>query len=95
MRELARATQLAPADAHLAYVYAVALSAHGRTSAAVREVDRALARHPDDRDLLAGAVTFRRDGGDKAGATRAARRFVERYPEDAQAQRLAAPGTAR
>ena len=89
LRELARATQLAPSDAHLAYVYAVALNAHGRTPLALREIDRALARHPDDRELLMAAVTFRRDARDAAGAARFARRFVERYPDDPQAQRLA------
>ena len=90
LRELARATQLAPGGAHLAYVYAVALNAHGRTPAALREIDRALARRADDRELLAAAITFRREAGDKAGAARFARRFVERYPDDAQAMRLAA-----
>jgi predicted CXXCH cytochrome family protein len=94
LRALARATQLAPNEAHIAYVYAVALNAHGRARDALREIDRALARRPDDRDLNVAAISFRRDAGDKAGAARFARRFAERYPDDAQAQRLAAENAA-
>jgi tetratricopeptide (TPR) repeat protein len=87
--ELQRAAQLAPSDARFAYVYAISLQSGGKTKAAVQEVDRALARHPDNRDLLVAAVTFRRDGGDIAGARRYALRLSRRYPDDPGAAQLA------
>jgi tetratricopeptide (TPR) repeat protein len=76
--ELAAATRLAPEDARYAYVHAVALHTAGREVAALRELDRALARHPDDRDLLMAATTY---GGAESGA-KYARRLAERYRGD-------------
>ncbi|MGB8437332.1 MAG: tetratricopeptide repeat protein, partial [Burkholderiales bacterium] len=61
---LARAAQLAPDDARYAYVYAVALNSTGNTRAALAEIDRALARHPADRNLLSAGAAFARDAGD-------------------------------
>ncbi len=86
--EFKRAAQLAPADARFAYVYAVSLQSGGKAKAAVQEVDRALARHPDHRDLLVAAVTFRRDAGDIVGARRYALRLSGRYPDDPDAAEL-------
>jgi tetratricopeptide (TPR) repeat protein len=76
--ELAAATRLAPEDARYAYVHAVALHSAGREAPALRELDRALARHPDDRELLMAATTY---GGAKSGE-KYARRLAERYRGD-------------
>jgi tetratricopeptide (TPR) repeat protein len=76
--ELAAATRLAPEDARYAYVHAVALHTAGREAAALRELDRALVRHPDDRELLMAATTY---GGAESGA-KYARRLAERYRGD-------------
>jgi tetratricopeptide (TPR) repeat protein len=76
--ELAAATRLAPEDARYAYVHAVALHTAGREAAALRELDRALARHPDDRELLMAATTY---GGAESGE-KYARRLAERYRGD-------------
>jgi Tfp pilus assembly protein PilF len=89
MQSLQRATQLAPDDARFAYVYAVALNSARRNVQAIAELDRALARHPDNRDLLMASIAFRRDVGDQAGAARYAQRFAERYPEEARSRQLA------
>ena len=88
LAELGRAAKLAPTDARFAYVYAVALNSAGQRAAALSEVTRALAFRPDDHDLLIAAVTFRRDGGDLAGARQYARLLVERYPDDPTAVQL-------
>jgi Flp pilus assembly protein TadD len=83
--ELQRSAKLAPADARFAYVYAVGLHSIGKLQAAITEIDRALAHHPDDRDLLVAAATFRQEKGDAAGARRFAKRLFERYPDDPNA----------
>jgi predicted CXXCH cytochrome family protein len=72
------ASQLAPEDAHFGYVYAVALNANHETPRAIAEIDRGLARHPDDRDLLEAAVAFRREIGDRSGAAHYARLLADR-----------------
>jgi tetratricopeptide (TPR) repeat protein len=78
LEQFAVATRLAPDDARFAYVHAVALHSAGRQAAALRELDRALARHPDDRDLLMAATTY---GGAGTGE-KYARRLAERYQGD-------------
>jgi predicted Zn-dependent protease len=60
LRELARAAALAPDDARFAYVYAVGLNAAGRRADALQELERALERHPDDRELRAARAEFAR-----------------------------------
>jgi Flp pilus assembly protein TadD len=89
LTELQRAAQLAPTDARFAYVYAVGLHSAGKSHAAIAEVDRALTLHPDDRDLLIAAATFRQELGDFAGARRYGKRLYERYPDDPDAAMLA------
>jgi predicted CXXCH cytochrome family protein len=78
IEQLAAATRLAPDDARYAYVHAVALHSAGREAAARRELDRALARHPDDRELLMAATTY----GGAATGEKYARRLAERYRGD-------------
>lgn len=78
LRELAAATRLAPDDARFAYVYAAGLQSAGRQAAALRELDRALSRHPDDRDLLIAAASY---GGARSGS-RYAQRLAERHRDD-------------
>lgn len=73
---LAQAARLAPDDARFAYVYAVALNSVGKTREAITEVDRALARHADDRDLLNAGAAFARDAGDKAAMDRYMKRLT-------------------
>ncbi len=89
LAELKRAATITPADVRFAYVHAVALNSAGKTKAAVTEIDRALKLHPDDRDLLLAAITFRRDSGDIAGARPYAQRLARRYPGDPGAAQLA------
>jgi tetratricopeptide (TPR) repeat protein len=89
LAELRRAAQIDGGNARFAYVYAVALQSAGQLQVALAELDRALVRHPEDRDLLIAAVSFRRDRGDTAGARRYVERLSRHYPEDPGVARLA------
>lgn len=73
---LARATQLAPDDARFAFVYAVGLNSVGKTRESLAEIDRALARHPDDLELLNAGAAFARDAGDSAAMARYMKRLA-------------------
>jgi predicted Zn-dependent protease len=78
------ATRLAPDDARFAYVYAVGLDSAAKPDAAVTELTRALARHPNDRQLADALTAMRHDAG---GGARAAPSGVDsnaRGPRRAQ-----------
>lgn len=90
LASLARAARLAPDDARAAWLHALALNGQGRRADALREVDRGLTRHAEDRALLLAAATLRRDAGDRAGAARHAQRLEQRDPGDALARQLLA-----
>lgn len=78
---LARAARLAPDDARFAYVYAVALNSTGKARAALAEVDRALAHHPDNRELLSAGAALARDAGDRAAMARYTARLATLGPD--------------
>ncbi len=86
--ELARAAQRAPDNARFAYVYAVGLYSNGKKAQALAEIDRALALHPAQRDLLLAGASLSRDAGERERALGYARRLVAAAPRDPQAQRL-------
>ena len=88
LAELGRAAELAPADARYAYVYAVALNSVGRTSEAIRLLERGAAKWPGDRDILSALATMERDAGHRENAQRAARALLEADPDDASARSL-------
>ena len=75
--ELKRATELDPADARYAYVYAVAQHSSGDTAAAITSLEAALAAHPDDRDILQALASFHAEQGDADEA----RNYVKRLQE--------------
>jgi predicted CXXCH cytochrome family protein len=85
--ELARAASLG-GSAEYEYAYAVALHSSGRQEEAIRTLERALARHPGDRDLLFALATFHRDAGEIDAARRWADRLVRAHPQDAEARAL-------
>lgn len=70
------------------YVYAVALNAIGRRQDAVQVLDETHVRHPNDREVLYGLVTFNRDMGNLDAATRHAEKLVALSPQDPTARRL-------
>ena len=88
LASLERAATLDPGNARYAYVYAVALSSFGRTSDALRALERAAARWPSDRDVLFALATTRRDAGQREAARDAARALSRAYPDDPEARAL-------
>jgi tetratricopeptide (TPR) repeat protein len=88
LASLARAARLEPDNARYAYVHAIALSSFGRTADAVRELERAAARWPLNRDILFALATTRRDAGQLAAAREAARGLVAAFPDDREAGAL-------
>jgi predicted CXXCH cytochrome family protein len=80
LSELKRAATLDPGDARFAYVYAVALHSAGDTEAAVVTLETALAKHPDDRNILQALAAFQGERGDAD----AARDYLKRLQEQSE-----------
>ena len=76
LAELARATQLGPANPRYAYVYAIALNSTGRSDEALKALEAAHARHPTDREILFALVTINRDAGRQDAAMAWARKLA-------------------
>ncbi len=85
---LRRASELAPANARYAYVYAVALNSAGAARQAVAVLEAAHRQHPADHDVLLGLVAIARDSGDTPTALRYARELAAQAPGDPQLRRL-------
>jgi tetratricopeptide (TPR) repeat protein len=90
LEELARADALAPDDARVAYVYAVALHSSGQTDRALAVLRRAHERSTGDVDVLVALVTLNRERGALGAARRWARTLLQVAPGSEAAQRLAA-----
>jgi predicted CXXCH cytochrome family protein len=73
--ELERAATLEPGNARFAYVYAVALHSTGKVDAAIARLEKALADHPNDRDILAALASFHEARGEGAAAKKYADRL--------------------
>jgi Tfp pilus assembly protein PilF len=71
--EFERATTLEPANALYAYVHALALHFTGNTAAAIANLERALAHHPADRDILSALASFQ----EERGAVDQAKRYAD------------------
>jgi len=95
LTHLERAAARAPDNARFVYTYAVSLYSTGKTREAIAVLDKALPRHPSDRDILLALITFNRDQGALERARRYAEQLAAQYPDDADAQRLAAQLRAR
>lgn len=88
LAELRRAYELAPGNARFAYVYAVALQSLGRAQESAAVTREALARNPNDADLLALALNEALRSGDIAGARDAVSKLALLRPDDAEIARL-------
>jgi Flp pilus assembly protein TadD len=80
--ELQYATELEPDRARYRYVFAVALHSTGHTAEAVAVLADALAKHPQDRDILAALATINRDAGNITAALEYAERLARLAPGD-------------
>jgi tetratricopeptide (TPR) repeat protein len=74
---LARAAQLAPGNARYAYVLALAVQSTGDVPQALAILEAALARNPNDREILAALVLYSRQSGNPEAAGEYARRLKE------------------
>ena len=72
---LERATALEPRNLRFAYVHAVALHSSGKVEAAIARLKKALAAHPNDRDILEALASFHHSRGDTAAAKQYADRL--------------------
>jgi tetratricopeptide (TPR) repeat protein len=75
LSSLARAAQLAPGNARYAYVEALAVQSAGDTTRALAILEAALARHPNDRDILTALVLYNQQSGNAEAAGEYARRL--------------------
>jgi tetratricopeptide (TPR) repeat protein len=75
VESLARAAQLAPDNARYAYVHALAVQGTGDAAQAIVLLEAALARHPNDQDILAALVLYHQQGGNADSAAEYARRL--------------------
>ena len=81
-RRAKQATELQPDSARNAYVYAIALNSTGRSAEARQRLAEALARHPDNRDILTALVQISQQAGDLASALDYAERLLKLAPDD-------------
>ena len=73
--EFERATALEPGNARFAYVYAVALHSTGKADAAIARLEKALAAHPNDRNILEALASFHEERGERESAKKYADRL--------------------
>lgn len=88
LAELAKASQLAPANLRYRYVYAVALNSSGQAAAAINLLEATHKDFPQDQDVLIGLITFNRDLGQLTAAKRWADALLALRPNDPGAQQL-------
>ena len=72
---LERATILEPANTRFSYVYSVALHSTGKSDAAIKRLEKTLAGHPNDREILQALASFHQARGEIATAKRYADRL--------------------
>ncbi len=89
-REIAEAMRLDPANAHYAYVYAVALSDGGRAAEGLKVLDAARKQNPYDREILSGLAFYSARAGQRDAALGYAKTLQELEPENQEYARLAA-----
>jgi tetratricopeptide (TPR) repeat protein len=85
-----RAAARAPDNARFVYTYAVSLYSAGKPREAIAVLEKALRRRPNDRDALVALASFNRDQGAFDQARRYAEQLAAQYPDDPEAQGLAA-----
>ncbi|MFQ5961771.1 MAG: tetratricopeptide repeat protein, partial [Candidatus Methylomirabilales bacterium] len=88
VKVLGQSATLRPDNPHYSYVYAVALHTTGRPKDAIKVLDETHVRHPNDREVLYGLVTFNRDMGNLDAATLYAEKLIALSPQDPTARHL-------
>ena len=85
---LGDAAGLDPHRSRYAYVYAVALNASGRREDALSVLEESHLRHRADRETLVALISFERDAGDRAAASKYAAALSHLMPGDSAVTRL-------
>ena len=87
---LSRAAALQPDNTRYSYVYAVALQSSGQAGRAIQVLEEAHKRHPADREILSGVISFERKSGNLASAIKYAHELKSLIPTDPFANKLLA-----
>jgi Flp pilus assembly protein TadD len=90
MAELERAAKLAPDDVHFAYVQAIALHDAGSPVKAVQVLRAALARRPNDREILSALASYEAQASDYASALGHVQALRKLEPDDPRIARFEA-----
>ncbi|HUO53651.1 MAG TPA: tetratricopeptide repeat protein, partial [Rhodoblastus sp.] len=90
LAKLELATRLSPDDAHYAYVYAIALHDTGAPAKAVEILRGALARRPNDREILSALVSYEAQAGDYVAALGHVQTLEKLEPDDVRLRAFAA-----
>jgi Flp pilus assembly protein TadD len=88
LAELAAAARQAPEDPRFAYVYAVALHDTGQPQQALDVLKDALARAPNDREILLALASYEVEAGDQSSALEHAAWLARLEPDDEEAQQF-------
>ncbi|WP_455366402.1 multiheme c-type cytochrome, partial [Kaarinaea lacus] len=88
LKELEKATQLAPEEARYGYVYGVALQSVKGNAAAIEYLKKAHQRHPADLNILFGLASFSLENGDLKAAADYANQLLILAPQHQGAQQL-------
>ncbi|WP_455223131.1 multiheme c-type cytochrome [Kaarinaea lacus] len=88
LKELQKATQLAPREARYSYVYGVALQSVKGNTAAIEYLKKAQKRHPADLNILFGLASFSLENGDLKAAAEYANQLLILAPQHQGAQQL-------
>ena len=86
---LEQAARLSPDDSHYAYVYAVALHDTGAPAKAMEVLRGALARRPNNREILPALASYEARAGDYASALGHAQALLKLEPDNTQLRRFA------
>jgi tetratricopeptide (TPR) repeat protein len=88
LKELQKATQLAPNEARYNYVYGVALQSVKGNTAAIEYLKKAHKRHPADLNILFGLASFSLENGDLKAAGEYANQLLILVPQHQGAQQI-------
>ncbi len=85
---LSKAVVLQPDNTRYSYVYAVALQSSGQAGQAIRVLEQVHQRHPADREIFIGLISFEQENGNLTSAIKYARELASLFPNDPNARKL-------
>jgi len=88
MSALAKAAKLAPDNTRYGFVYAVALQSSGKLGEAIKVLQAAHWRRPEDLDTLSTLVTYSREAGHREEALHYARQLQKLVPDNSSIDQL-------